>query len=179
MGKLEIASLDMCKKRWVKNQASVCKAFLLPLLIKKVWGQDNYWKNQTFKSCRQLQDQRVKFSTSIKHCGLDQLYPLGLKAPLQLHSLLHHVREDRPYHTREPQLMDKDKKLITTFLHSYFQVMILNRNYFKVNCNGACITTAVDLNTQITMTFKKKEVPLEILSTNKKSKIFSWFLGHQ
>lgn len=35
--------------------------------------------------------------------------------------------------------------------------MILNWNYFKVNCNEACITTAVDLNTQITMTFKKKK----------------------
>lgn len=35
--------------------------------------------------------------------------------------------------------------------------MILNQNYFKVNCNKAYSTT--DLNTQITMTFKKKSSP--------------------
>lgn len=45
-----------------------------------------------------------------------------------------------------------------------------NHNYFKVKCNGAFITTAVDLNTQITLNFKKK-VPLKILNTNKKFKI--------
>lgn len=36
MGKLEIASLGMGKKRQVKKQASVSKTFLLPLLINKV-----------------------------------------------------------------------------------------------------------------------------------------------
>lgn len=44
MGKLEIASLGMGKKRQVKKQASVSKTFLLPLLINKVWGQENHWK---------------------------------------------------------------------------------------------------------------------------------------
>lgn len=45
-GKLEIASLDMGKKRQVKKLASVSKTFLLSLLINKVWGQENHWKKK-------------------------------------------------------------------------------------------------------------------------------------